>query len=304
MGQNYKCKICGSLSIGRAFENDERILKCSECGVAFPSPDLAGGETGNYYSEAAHYNESTVRDYQIRAFSEGAKKRLKYIRKHIKPYDGKNLLDVGAHAGFFVKEAGISGFNAVGVEPNKHLAEYAKERGIILINSYFEDFKPNKTFNVITIFHVLDHINNPVDILQKAKEILSPHGYIVIEVPNIDSYSAKRDGIFWKFINIEHNFYYSEQSLRKLLNGLGFEIVKIKKWNFELKNSRGIRGMFRTYIHGHESPHDRLQPRAAFKRPKEITQGKGLKKIIKNLLAFFINLIGRGDNIFIIAQKR
>jgi 2-polyprenyl-3-methyl-5-hydroxy-6-metoxy-1,4-benzoquinol methylase len=140
-----------------------------------------------------------------------------------------NLLDVGAANGFFVELCTKRGINAEGIEISQNAVEWAKSLGRNVTNSTLENFSPPGKFRVITLLDVLEHIHNPIEFLSAASLNLEDNGFLLINVPNEGSMSAKLAGKNWHaLLPPEHWFYFNKKSLRLLLENSGFEVIKMK----------------------------------------------------------------------------
>ena len=106
-----------------------------------------------------------------------------------------SLLDIGAGTGDFLKMAQGKGWEVYGTEPNKNAAKLALEKGIELESS-LNDFK-KKQFDVVTLWHVLEHIPNLEETIVKLSNLVKPNGTLIIAVPNFKSFDAKYYGKFW-----------------------------------------------------------------------------------------------------------
>lgn len=296
-----KCKICGSNDIVNYFVNDDRVLKCRKCGTGFLNDKIIPADQ-EYYEEASNYSAIINNPDRLDIIVKNAKNQLGFITKHLDPRD-KTLLDIGAHTGMFVQEAGRSGFRAEGIEPNKIAADWALRRGISINNADLESYQPDKKYDIITLFHVLEHLSDPVACLNKLKSWLNKGGYLIIEVPNSDSYLAKLDGISWKYIALEHVYYFSQNSLGGLLKDLGFTIIVFQKRNFEI-NYLNLRKLAH-YIWGKKIIRDRFQgknPRS--NQVVDTAKKNSIKGLIGKFMIQLVCLLRREDHILIIACKK
>ncbi len=299
------CKICGDFRIKPCFENDSRVLRCQNCSVAFLSSEIIDYKPQDYYSNARHYGQIVYDKNRLEIIKKIAKKNLKIISKFISSSE-KTLLDIGAHTGTFVAEAAKAGFGAQGIDLNQTSVARAKKMGIPIEHSSIENFKSDKLFDIVTIFNVIEHLADPMAALKKIKDLLSVGGYFIVSTPDVDSYFAKKYGIYWRHVDLEHLFYFSKSSFSKILENLGFEIITVKTNVFELEYEWGIKRICR-YILGKEKRNG-FVPKADFtvkvaNLNKENASVKFIKKLIKHLLSVFITLFGLADNVLIIARK-
>jgi 2-polyprenyl-3-methyl-5-hydroxy-6-metoxy-1,4-benzoquinol methylase len=135
---------------------------------------------------------------------------------------GASCLDAGSSSGEFVYLLKKRGFDAQGVEANIPYAEYSKkEHGISVSISPFSEYQTDEKFDLITMFHVLEHLENPVRDLSCLAGFLKPDGKLVIEVPNI----LYPDMAFSHKWHPGHLFSFTDQSLSMLLEKSGFKVI-------------------------------------------------------------------------------
>jgi len=189
----------------------ENIKVCPNCGL---------GKT----IEVA--KKSDEQDYR-QPTEERALKRLTYFRQFIK-HDLKytegvgRSLDIGCADGLFVMELEKIGWNAYGLEPYSNL----KDKNDNISNRSLENFTPSGKFQLVTMIHSLEHIKNPVNALKKINGFMERNSYLLISVPNFDSYWAKIRKQHWPWLNVEeHYFHYTPTSLCNLLTHQNFNIL-------------------------------------------------------------------------------
>lgn len=142
------------------------------------------------------------------------------------------LLDVGFGDGKMLEAFANSNWQLYGTEVNSYLAKKAQEhlKNAILITSRLEKARlPRNYFDVITFWHVLEHINNPEEVLVKTGKLLKPNGALIIEIPSGSSYFLKIFKKNWQQLIVpEHLYFYTEKSIKKLLKAYGLKIIEIK----------------------------------------------------------------------------
>jgi len=129
----------------------------------------------------------------------------------------KNILDVGAGTGDFLNVCKNNGWNTVGVEPSIDAINIAAQKGIFLEENLGKI--QNKKFDVITLWHVLEHVEMLSDYILKLKELLSDNGRLVIAVPNHKSYDALHYKEFWAAFDVpRHLWHFSQTSIHKIFS--------------------------------------------------------------------------------------
>lgn len=144
----------------------------------------------------------------------------------------KNLLDVGAGTGDFLAIAKNRNWNVGGVEPNIAAQKKAKEKGIELFSS-LEEVSERK-FDVITLWHVLEHLPNLESQISKLITLLEENGTLIIAVPNYKSFDAEYYKTFWAAYDVpRHLWHFSKTSIIKLFNEHHMKVVRIKPMLFD-----------------------------------------------------------------------
>jgi 2-polyprenyl-3-methyl-5-hydroxy-6-metoxy-1,4-benzoquinol methylase len=222
------CVICGSVAFQFLSEkNNYRIERCSVCDLVQVTnmPALEKGEQGqdfyeDYYKDAVSKCEKSFEDMGIN------QKKLDQIEKGIRK-KGK-LLDVGCAFGFFLDVARQRGWTVAGIEISEYAAEYAaRQLGLSVTNKTItEAMFEEKSFDVITIWYVIEHLQNPKQVLRHLSNFLKDDGMLVISTPNVDSYRARIQGKKWRcWIPPEHLVYFSPETMRNLLKKCALEII-------------------------------------------------------------------------------
>jgi SAM-dependent methyltransferase len=145
-----------------------------------------------------------------------------------------DLLDVGCGSGTLLGLLKHRGFRALGVDFSAEAARLADaENGVrVVVGSLEQAGFPDHSFDIVTLFHILEHIANPRQVLAEVSRILKPGGVIVVQVPNIDSWQFKAFRARWYGLDIpRHVIDYSKGSMLKLLNDSGFLPRRIKHFN-------------------------------------------------------------------------
>ena len=182
----------------------------------------------DYYKENKNYESQLIKNYKMAARERNVASRIKLLKKAGIAVSG-SLLEIGSHEGLFLKEAQKAGFEVLGIEPNIYAANYAKERGLpSFIGSFEETFDKvkDKKFDVVALFHTLEHMPDYLGNLEKIKMLMKPGGYLIIEVPNSESYRSKKYGDDWVYVYEEHLHYFSPSGIKEILSSIGFTIKK------------------------------------------------------------------------------
>lgn len=225
------CWVCGTPTAACAALAPLPFLECPSCGFVFRA-DRTSGDVHATYEEGA-YAEADVRGShyadpaQFAARRRDARVRLAFMA----PYaHAGRLLDVGAAGGAFVAEAGAAGFRAEGIEATPEFAEVARTvLGVDVATGTIESAQlPGSTYDAITMWHVLEHIPEPVAELARLREALRPGGVLAMEVPNAGSVGAQRDGPDWPSLEPDvHVNQFSPATLTQALERAGLRMVAV-----------------------------------------------------------------------------
>jgi SAM-dependent methyltransferase len=126
------------------------------------------------------------------------------------------------------------GFRVLGVDFSSEAARVADaENGVrVVVGSLGEAAFPGQSFDVVTLFHVMEHVTNPRDVLAEVSRILKPGGTIVLQVPNIESWQFQIFGAKWYGLDIpRHVIDYSKSAMLKLLLDSGFVPRRVRDFN-------------------------------------------------------------------------
>jgi 2-polyprenyl-3-methyl-5-hydroxy-6-metoxy-1,4-benzoquinol methylase len=202
-------------------------MLCTACGLVQQSDIPTQDQLRIYYSH--HYRTDYKRTYTPKlkyVFRAGkaARNRLEFLQSSGIASDHRDLafLDIGAGGGEMVFAATSAGFRAKGIEPNEGYSSFARDAyGIEVVTGGLEDVSESE-FGVITMFHVLEHMPDPVAVFCRLHQIIKDDGFLLVEVPNIEQADASPSNIFFK----AHLFYFSKATLLASAS-LGFDVVRV-----------------------------------------------------------------------------
>lgn len=143
------------------------------------------------------------------------------------PKSGSKILDYGCGAGDFLAFAKNKNLKVLGIEPNQNARKIAQNKvgENLVLNSGLKEI--SETFDIITLWHVLEHIPNLCEFIEELKSHLNPNGKIYIAVPNHQSYDAKFYKKHWAAYDVpRHLWHFSPESMETLFNSFGMKIEK------------------------------------------------------------------------------
>jgi len=211
-----KCIFCGKNKKVKLFCQEKWCLyKCLGCGLV----STKRSEEPDYrkYHRDEEYNKSE------KQFKNIFEKRYQIINKFFKK--GK-ILEIGCSEGLLLDCFDGRKWERWGVEPSLS-AKNAAERKIKVLNKFFEKaVLPNNYFNVVVMNHTLEHIDNPVKVIELIYKHLKKGGIIFIDVPNFGSISSKILRKRWRLLAPdEHNHHFTKETLQKILEKSGFKVI-------------------------------------------------------------------------------
>jgi 2-polyprenyl-3-methyl-5-hydroxy-6-metoxy-1,4-benzoquinol methylase len=228
------CRVCGNHSPDGFDElyrySDFAVVKCRNCSCCF---------VPYFYREKISYQEYKDESVaaQVRAGNNWIKEqrhllRFDLIRKY-KP--SGSLFDIGSGWGHFLAAGKKLGYDVYGVELANQPYLYSKnELNLPVDRADFLQMNEERKFDVLTMWDVLEHIDMPDKFIEKCSKLQNAGGYLFIQVPQIDSYIAKRFKSKWKMISLDHVNYFSKETMKKLLSQHGYEVVQLKS-SIEIK---------------------------------------------------------------------
>ena len=215
-----------------------QLLHNSELDLLETSPQPKGEKLSSYYKSEdyiSHTDSKRNLFENVYHFVRGIalKRKLNLINSF--PNENKTLLDIGCGTGDFLQTALKSGWEITGVEPNTEARNIANKKtgNVVIETKGLKDLKPN-SFDVITLWHVLEHLSNLNDQINSFKNLLKPNGHLVIAVPNYKSYDAKHYKNFWAAFDVpRHLWHFSQESIKRLFTKIDFRIEETHPMTFD-----------------------------------------------------------------------
>lgn len=308
MKQSFNCKkciVCGALGVPRVW-NNINIFNCNSCGLAWrTSFDIPA----DYY---AKLNIGRAKPGKRKTVSRlrNAEDRLTSVIKFLPKSD---ICDIGCGDGSFLsvlKEKGYT--NCFGIEPSSYNYEIALKNQLEIIKGDIASVRQEarkRKIKAITLFHVIEHIYSPIEMLQNIKNILKPGGILIIETPDSNASIQKVTNHRNPLICCEHLFYWNKKSLQIILKRLGFKILVIKHRSFNWKNAPIKLSLIRLGFLNKLFLNFRKQEEKISKKISLINNKKKLynnfsRKFIRKILAYTVHLLGKDDYIFIVAERK
>lgn len=230
--QTAECLVCASPAKPVGVKSGYPFYRCRDCGLLFVWPIPADNLTiySEDYFAGAHGGFGYVDYDQDKAQMTSTFESYLEILAARSSGVG-DLLDVGAATGFFLDLARARGWRTVGVEPSAFAVRVATKKGLDVKQGVVENLDiPAASFDVITMWDVIEHVNDPRASLAAAFRLLRPGGILAINTPDSGSILARLLGLRWHLVlPPEHLVLFHQESLRRLLAESRFEVTAVKR---------------------------------------------------------------------------
>ncbi|HWE45896.1 MAG TPA: methyltransferase domain-containing protein [Caulobacteraceae bacterium] len=243
------CTHCGANTPSKRLEGARgAVLTCGACGGRY----LA--DWGQSYSEAL-YDYYGDPEWLALASAYDPLTEQRYVAlldAFARRVPGRSVLDVGCGVGHFVHTASQRGWNARGIELSSAAVNFCQSHGVpVTQTDLFSAELEANSWDVCTLFEVLEHLPEPQAFLARTVELTRPGGLVYVTVPNIASLDARVQGRDWTAINPEHLSYFTPQTLGRLLRGAGLKPLDM--------TSRNVSGMTLRKLVGRSAPPPALE---------------------------------------------
>jgi 2-polyprenyl-3-methyl-5-hydroxy-6-metoxy-1,4-benzoquinol methylase len=229
------CNLCASRTAQRLYtKNGVDLIRCTSCGLVYVWNPPTRDEIERLYTFASEYHTvfRSERSAESRAHATRAADFLRIVGRYSRP---GTILDVGCSVGFFLARARAEGWTTFGVEISNDTAELARGRGLDVFTGTLEHagFRP-ESFDVVTMWDVIEHVEDPVATVAIAAEVLKEQGLLALSTPNIGgifprlSYRAARWVGRWPHPEPPHHlFQFSKSTVSRLLKQGGLMPIQI-----------------------------------------------------------------------------
>lgn len=243
------------------------VVQCETCGFRFTNPRPDENEIGKYYQAEEYISHSDtskglvnkmyriVRDYTIKRKVE----LVNGLTKNQKPGTRK-LLDIGCGTAEFIHACKGNGWNVTGIEPSEVARKNAEQKYGITPLPQEKLFQINeKKFNVITLWHVLEHVHLLEKTINEINKLLLDDGVLIVAVPNCDSWDAKKYGEHWAAWDVpRHLYHFTKKDIETLFKRSGFKLAEVLPMKFDSfyvsllseKYKTGKSNMFAGFLNG------------------------------------------------------
>ena len=239
-----KCIVCEGKNLKRHIESVDfsvskevfQIVKCESCNFVFTNPRPFDINLSKYYISDNYISHTDSNKgvfekiYQIiRKFAIRQKFRL--ITSYVKTGE---ILDIGCGTGDFLNKCKQNNWNTTGIEPSKIAREKAISNYSLNIKESTELNYLEGEFDIITMWHVLEHVTELNQTIIDLNKILNDNGNLVIAVPNLNSYDASYYQKYWAAYDLPiHLYHFTEETITRVFQKHKFKLVKSKGMVFD-----------------------------------------------------------------------
>lgn len=282
------------------------MLKCRSCGFIYRDDVISS----DIYVNSPAYASAAVDEGVVAARRREAKKRAAIVATHVGP--GALVLEIGSNEGALLEGLRDLGIRAVGIEPDPAMVEFSRKKGLEVLQGTLEENMSHLAggYDAVVLFHVLEHINRPVEALDMIHRSLKKGGKLIFEVPGIDSpmFSARKWHASWAIK--EHLSYFTFGTVKAILDRTGFKPILLtrRNWDSEYETFRNnflrlpaVSLLYRAYRRVKER-FEPFQSRTAVlaERPVEKRErARGCAAVAAKL----VEVLERGDALFVVAEK-
>lgn len=237
-----KCPVCDGISFvpylvckdytvsGKLFP----IVQCSTCSFKFTNPRPGDSVIGNYYKSEDYVSHSdTTKGFINKIYHKVRGITLKEKLRLISGYVSRGtILDYGCGTGMFLQTCKVAGWKVKGFEPDADARKMAEDKGLSVANN--KGGLAGDKYDIITLWHVLEHVTDLNETLSFFNNVLSERGRLIIAVPNHLSFDARVYKEFWAGYDVPRHIYHFEVStITMLLAKFGFSLAETKPMKFD-----------------------------------------------------------------------
>lgn len=210
------------------------IAQCAGCRVALTVPPVLPAEIGRYYPET-YYG---TRNRRFNSFFEWllAIFRRRRVRRIERLVSRGRVLDIGCGRGITLIEMKRHGWETFGVEISETAAAHARSAlgESIFVGDVLDAPFTDGSFDVVNIWHVLEHLPDSKAVLTRCRRLLRPGGLLVVAVPNFESLQAMATGRSWFHLDVpRHYWHFGTRVLERLLSDHGFDVHQVSHFSLE-----------------------------------------------------------------------
>jgi 2-polyprenyl-3-methyl-5-hydroxy-6-metoxy-1,4-benzoquinol methylase len=298
---NYvNCNLCNNNEY-KLFKKIKgmQLVKCKQCGLVYLNPRPTQQEINEEYSAEYHIERLLGQEPKTeKEIEQEINKNIGRAEEIVKRFGNKGkLLDIGCGAAFFIACLKRYGWDVTGIDISEWASKFAGEKlGLNIFTGSVGEIQLKERFDVITMYHNLEHLPDPLKTLKRVSELLSDDGMLVVKGPNLASFDRIWHGNNWRgYSDKSHLYYFIPKTYQMMLEKAGFFVQKIifQYWDpvahlMEIRLEDGIRA---------DHPPDAIE--------KFKTHNNCFFKIIDKITCIMAKLLNlKGRDLTIYAKKR
>ncbi|TAF66661.1 MAG: methyltransferase domain-containing protein [Cytophagales bacterium] len=214
------------------------VVACQQCDFHFTNPRPNIEQIGQYYQSETYISHSNTRKGIINQLYHWVRQIT--LRRKVKLINGiypkkGNILDIGTGTGYFLAACQNNGWQVMGTEPDeKTRLQAEKNTQKPIVSHIFDETLQNQKYQVITLWHVLEHIHTLHESIEQLKKLLADDGKLIIAVPNHNSYDRQHFQAFWAAYDLpRHLYHFTHKHIEQLFNTHGFTLLKVQPMYFD-----------------------------------------------------------------------
>jgi spore maturation protein CgeB len=236
--EKVACPLCDATDHRAVWSREgASYVRCSRCGLLFENPRLTEEELKGFYSAESYFintgagsDAAGYVDYFAQCSPALLSEYFEILRLEAPARSPVELLDVGCGPGGLLREASLHGWKARGLELSRWAVEKGRGSGLQIVEGTLEQAGfPEASFDVVSMFDVLEHLPNPRNTMREVRRVLRPGGVAVVETPNIDGWFARN--VYRSSSDLvkprAHICLYSPSTARRLFHESGFTGIHV-----------------------------------------------------------------------------
>ncbi len=239
--KNFECNLCGCKNgeLFLSWKKNYKLIKCLRCEAVSPNISHINEKEfiDSIYNNPNYTKKAFLdiyKNYNYRKKKFGAE-RYQYTIKRLNLKKNSKVLDLGCGFGYYLKYLKSKKINCKGIEPAKNIAEFCRDSLNIAVYSNRLDDEKNNSYDLITLFDVIEHLKDPVEYFKKIKMKLKKNKFCVIYTPNIHSLSYALMGSDQNtMLPFEHVCFFNKKSFEYLAKKSKFKIHSIETYGFDV----------------------------------------------------------------------
>ena len=216
---------------------------------------------------------------------------------------GKSILDVGCGKGDFVYAGVKEGWNVNGIELSQEAVDIAEKflLPIRKVDFFSSEIRP-ASYDVVTMFEVLEHLPNPVNFIVRAAEIVKPGGLIYLTTPNYNSFDRRLQGIYWPVIHREHLTYFTPQILHEIIiKNTNLTILQSETRNISIQSLHRLKNIFQ--LKKKTTKENLIFPIQSTEDVRKTIHSSFVLKILKRIINKFLDITSSGNTIVLLLKR-